>query len=109
MYNGIGLLTPRGSGTSGHVQTNKFNLRRAPVPRFDEAPKENKEVSRQPNKDILDHNRKRQVEVKLVEYMDELEEQGCGQSMGTSSKLLDAAYAAASLANIPQCVCMSVV
>jgi len=22
MYNGIGLQTPRGSGTSGHIQTN---------------------------------------------------------------------------------------
>jgi serine/arginine repetitive matrix protein 2 len=76
MYNGIGLLTARGSGTSGHVQTNKFNLRRAPVPRYGEEAKDNKEVSRQPNKDILDHNRKRQVEVKLVEYIDELEEQG---------------------------------
>uniref|UniRef100_A0A453MC10 Uncharacterized protein n=1 Tax=Aegilops tauschii subsp. strangulata TaxID=200361 RepID=A0A453MC10_AEGTS len=24
MYNGIGLQTARGSGTNGHVQTNKF-------------------------------------------------------------------------------------
>ena len=27
MYNGVGLLTPRGSGTSGYVQSNKFNIR----------------------------------------------------------------------------------
>ncbi|OAY66745.1 Serine/arginine repetitive matrix protein 2 [Ananas comosus] len=24
MYNGIGLQTPRGSGTNGYIQTNKF-------------------------------------------------------------------------------------
>jgi serine/arginine repetitive matrix protein 2 len=75
MYNGIGLLTPRGSGTSGHVQGNKFNLRRAPVPKFDGQAK-NTEVARQPNKEILEHNRKRQIEVKLVELRDELEEKG---------------------------------
>ena len=41
MYNGIGILTPRGTGTSGHVQANKLNLRRAPVPRraSDRAPR----------------------------------------------------------------------
>jgi hypothetical protein len=27
MYNGIGIGTPRGSGTSGYVQSNKFHLR----------------------------------------------------------------------------------
>jgi serine/arginine repetitive matrix protein 2 len=80
MYNGVGILTPRGSGTSGHVQTNKFNVRRAPVPRFGEgggaAAAAGHAPDRKPNKDILEHNRKRQVEIKLLELQDELEEAG---------------------------------
>ncbi|TQE10789.1 hypothetical protein C1H46_003692 [Malus baccata] len=27
MYNGIGLQTPRGSGTNGYIQTNKFFIK----------------------------------------------------------------------------------
>jgi serine/arginine repetitive matrix protein 2 len=79
MYNGIGILTPRGTGTSGHVQANKFNLRRAPVPRFEEGgggPAALAAADKKPNQAILEHNRKRAVEVKLVELRDELEEQG---------------------------------
>ncbi len=77
MYNGIGLVTPRGSGTSGHVQNNKFNLRgHAPPPKFGEE-KPPAEVQRQPNKEILEHNRKRAIEIKLAEYQDDLEDKGC--------------------------------
>ncbi|CAH2073324.1 unnamed protein product, partial [Iphiclides podalirius] len=54
MYNGIGLTTPRGSGTNGYVQTNWAS----------------------PNQDILDHERKRKIEVKCAELEDSLEEQG---------------------------------
>lgn len=77
MHNGIGLLTPRGSGTSGYVQSNKFNLRRAPhnvdesSKKLDERPKEVK-----PNQDILLHNRKREIEVKLYELQMTLEDEG---------------------------------
>jgi serine/arginine repetitive matrix protein 2 len=59
------------------VQANKFNLKRAPVPRFGEdqaaAPAA---ADKKPNQAILEHNRKRQIEVKLLELQDELEEQG---------------------------------
>jgi serine/arginine repetitive matrix protein 2 len=75
MYGGVGLLTPRGTGTSGHVQGNKFNLRRAPPPKFGEEAKAAQQ-DRKPNKDILEHNRKRKIELKLIELQDELEEQG---------------------------------
>jgi serine/arginine repetitive matrix protein 2 len=75
MYNGVGIVTPRGTGTSGYVQTNKFNLRRAPVPKFGEG--EGKQhADRKPNKDILEHNRRRQLEIKLLELSDQLEEAG---------------------------------
>jgi serine/arginine repetitive matrix protein 2 len=77
MYNGIGILTTRGTGTSGHVQANKFNLRRAPIPKFQEGkPAGVPAADKKPDKGILEHNRKRQVEVKLLKLQDELEAQG---------------------------------
>ncbi|CAH9050233.1 unnamed protein product [Cuscuta europaea] len=83
MYNGIGLQTARGSGTNGYVQTNKFFVR----------PKTNKVVvdaggkgfgenqgtaglTRKPNKEILEHDRKRQIQLKLIVLEETLSEQG---------------------------------
>ncbi|CAL4955711.1 unnamed protein product [Urochloa decumbens] len=83
MYNGIGLQTPRGSGTSGHVQSNKFLANPRPSS-FSEAggcgipnpAPTGIDGTRKPNKDILEHDRKRQVELRLLVLGDELEEQG---------------------------------
>ena len=86
MYNGIGLQTARGSGTNGYVQTNKFFIR----PRDGGPPKAPFSYDdgsagtgagglggmRKPNKEILEHDRKRQVELRLVLLRDTLEEQG---------------------------------
>ncbi|CDZ97990.1 cwf21-domain-containing protein [Phaffia rhodozyma] len=79
MYNGIGLATARGSGTNGYVVKNlsAFRPREGPpggfgtASNFDDFPKH-----RQPDQGILDHERKRQIEVKCVELTDELEEKG---------------------------------
>jgi hypothetical protein len=81
MYNGIGLLTPRGSGTSGYVQANKFNLRGRPQQRVmeDRSALQGPEQKRA-NQAILDHNRKRDIELKLTELADSLEEQGCARA-----------------------------
>lgn len=84
MYNGIGLPTPRGSGTNGYVQRNLSSLR-AKRPRDerggerDEKDRQRLEsqLNRQPNADILEHQRKRQLEVKCAELQDMMEEQGC--------------------------------
>jgi serine/arginine repetitive matrix protein 2 len=79
MYNGIGLTTPRGSGTNGYIQTNKFFVKARPV-RVEVREYENGQgaggVSRKANKEILEHDRKRQVELKLTELEDQLVEQG---------------------------------
>lgn len=83
MYNGIGLTTPRGSGTNGYVQRNLSTLR-VKRPRDerggerDEKDRERLEsqLNRQPNADILEHQRKRQLEVKCAELQDMMEEQG---------------------------------
>jgi len=78
MYNGVGLYTPRGSGTSGYVATNKFNLRQQPPQRDQRQEKGSMgpPAQRQPNQGIMEHKRKRDVEVKLLVERDRLEEEG---------------------------------
>lgn len=71
MYNGIGLTTPRGSGTNGYVTRNLSHIpvskekvqyrTEEDIKRMDEA------LNRGPNLEILDHERKRKVELKCLE------------------------------------------
>lgn len=81
MYNGIGLTTPRGSGTNGYIQTNKFFVRARPLKselrEFGEGQGQGG-VSRKANSAILEHDRKRQIELKCTELEDEMLEQGFG-------------------------------
>ncbi|KAL8800953.1 MAG: hypothetical protein Q9200_007085 [Gallowayella weberi] len=71
----VGLTTPRGSGTSGYVQRNLSNLR----PRdnsFSPYPTDSlKHRQRQPNAEILEHDRLRQIEVQVFELRDKLEDE----------------------------------
>jgi serine/arginine repetitive matrix protein 2 len=78
MYNNIGLLTPRGSGTSGHVTANSFNIR--PQQRVTERKNDNNSapIIRTADEKILHHQRKRAIEVKLADLEEALEEQGYG-------------------------------
>ncbi len=83
MYNGIGLTTPRGSGTNGYVQRNLSSVRvkKNRDERGGERDEKDRErlesqLNRQPNADILEHQRKRQLEVKCAELQDMMEEQG---------------------------------
>lgn len=64
----------RGSGTSGHIQTNKFNLRKPPEQQRDQSA--SKTSAREPNKDILEHSRKRQIEVQVEILREDLEDEG---------------------------------
>ncbi|KIY53435.1 cwf21-domain-containing protein, partial [Fistulina hepatica ATCC 64428] len=79
MYNGIGLTTPRGSGTNGYVIRNLSAMRphqsesaadRAAA--WDVAPPKHRE----PDQAILEHERLRQVEVKCLELQLQLEDDG---------------------------------
>jgi hypothetical protein len=77
MSSNVGLTTPRGSGTSGYVQRNLAHLR----PRDQGKPYSTdldslKHRQRQPDKEILEHDRKREVEVKVFELRDRLEDEG---------------------------------
>lgn len=83
MSDNVGLPTPRGSGTSGYVQRNlaymKPRDRAAPYPPRD--PDSLRHKPRQPDKGLLEHDRKREVEVKVFELRDKLEEEGCVLSL----------------------------
>lgn len=79
MYNGIGLPTPRGSGTSGYIQRNLSFIkpRRSdfPVPGkrdLGEKPPKLRKV----NPELVAHERKRQVEIQLLQLSDKLEAEG---------------------------------
>ncbi|RKP06275.1 hypothetical protein THASP1DRAFT_2832, partial [Thamnocephalis sphaerospora] len=81
MYNGIGLTTPRGSGTNGYVVRNLSSIqqrRREPVKPFHELEEEHRERfrERKPNEEILLHERKREVELKCMTLQLTLEEDG---------------------------------
>jgi hypothetical protein len=77
MSSNVGLSTPRGSGTSGYVQRNLAHLK----PRDQGKPYSTdldslKHRQRQPDKEILEHDRKREVELKVFELRDRLEDEG---------------------------------
>ncbi|KAG0641676.1 hypothetical protein HOY80DRAFT_882688 [Tuber brumale] len=80
MSSNVGLSTPRGSGTSGYVQRNLSHLRPRdyPPPSSSSAIASNTREYRQrePDKEILEHDRKRGVEVKCLEFRDKLEDEG---------------------------------
>lgn len=80
MYNGIGLQTARGSGTNGFVQRNfaAIRQRKEKVEYSTEADmaKLERSLHKQPNKEILEHTRKRNIELKCVELSDKMEDQG---------------------------------
>lgn len=77
MYNGIGLQTARGSGTNGYVQRNLSHLRPRSLAAEAERHQETRVRNVQPDAGILDHERKRKVEIKCLELRDELEDKGC--------------------------------
>lgn len=75
MSSNVGLATPRGSGTSGHVQRNTASIKKsAPYPpvsgSIDRSFKQ-----RIPDKEILEHERKRAIEVQVMVERDRLEEE----------------------------------
>lgn len=80
MYNGIGLTTARGSGTNAYVQKNLSFVRnhkdRVDYKSEEELKKLEQSMIKQPNKEILDHDRKRKVELKCLEMQELMEEQG---------------------------------
>ncbi|KAK1828414.1 Pre-mRNA-splicing factor CWC21 [Podospora conica] len=80
MSDNVGLSTPRGSGTSGYVQRNlAFQRPRDAASPYTRRPDDIAHQShrpRAPDQGLLEHDRKREVEVKVFELRDKLEEEG---------------------------------
>ncbi|PYI25677.1 hypothetical protein BP00DRAFT_408972 [Aspergillus indologenus CBS 114.80] len=84
MSSNVGLSTPRGSGTSGYVQRNAAFIKpRAtgygqPYPPVSGANSASERgggfTQRVPDRQILEHDRRRAVEVRVMELREELEE-----------------------------------
>lgn len=78
MSSNVGLSTPRGSGTSGYVQRNLSLLRPrdtgvgAPYSLDSSARGPN---TRKPDQEILNHDRLRAIEVKVLELREKLEDE----------------------------------
>ena len=71
MYNGIGLTTPRGSGTNGYVQRNLSALRFTKNHQSYEEVDKQAEVFEQrlgkaPNRGLIEHEKKRKIEIKCM-------------------------------------------
>ncbi|XP_015379848.1 PREDICTED: serine/arginine repetitive matrix protein 2-like isoform X2 [Diuraphis noxia] len=83
MYNGIGLATARGSGTNGYVQRNWAAIKKVKdqtsFKTDEELAKIDSAANRQPNQELLDHDRKRKIELKCIELEQSLEDQGLSQ------------------------------
>ncbi|CAG8386774.1 unnamed protein product [Penicillium salamii] len=82
MSSNVGLTTPRGSGTSGYVQRNTAFMKPrntgygAPYPPVSGANGPDRPFKqRVPDKQILEHDRKRAIEVQVMEERDRLEEE----------------------------------
>jgi len=77
MSSNVGLSTPRGSGTSGYVQRNLSHLkvRDNPYPTGGSADIQTHR-QRQPDAAILEHDRRREIELKVFELRDRLEDEG---------------------------------
>jgi len=89
MTDNVGLSTPRGSGTSGYIQRNLSHLKprsqpQNPTNRFspynkpshDELLDAQRYRQRQPDAEILEHERRRKLEVQVMELRDKLEDEG---------------------------------
>ncbi|KAJ5109848.1 hypothetical protein N7532_002493 [Penicillium argentinense] len=83
MSSNVGLSTPRGSGTSGYVQRNSAFMKPrnagygAPYPPVTGANGSSERSFRQrkPDQQILEHDRMRAIEVKVMEERERLEEE----------------------------------
>jgi len=74
MYNGVGVSTPRGTGTNGYVSTNLAHLPKRKASNVKEIDWKlnttNPIPQPKPNQELLDHDKKRMIEVKVMEWME---------------------------------------
>lgn len=78
-YNGIGIPTARGTGTNGFVQKSQVNVRDSNFSKRERIARENEKSAKlvkivNKDKELVDHEYKRQLEIKVSEYRDQLED-----------------------------------
>eukprot|EP01125_Pyxidicula_operculata_P003244 TRINITY_DN1375_c0_g1_i1.p2 TRINITY_DN1375_c0_g1~~TRINITY_DN1375_c0_g1_i1.p2 ORF type:complete len:304 (+),score=114.69 TRINITY_DN1375_c0_g1_i1:2078-2989(+) len=77
MYNGVGVSTPRGTGTNGYVCTNLANppkARKMAKSREDDwkmVKMKTKPQQKKPNEEILEHDKKRSIELKVTQWAED--------------------------------------
>jgi len=74
------VQTPRGSGTNGYVQRNLSHVRKRPQVEYTEELRDRdlKAVEpRKSNPELLEHERRRKIEVECLLLEEELQERGC--------------------------------
>ncbi|KAG2379238.1 hypothetical protein C9374_007377 [Naegleria lovaniensis] len=78
MYNGIGLTTPRGSGTNGYVQRNYSAISHHKERKKDHRSSEKKDLSKikTENVELRLHEEKKKVEIELFKLKSELSKKG---------------------------------
>eukprot|EP00286_Rhodomonas_abbreviata_P005052 CAMPEP_0181324380 /NCGR_PEP_ID=MMETSP1101-20121128/20327_1 /TAXON_ID=46948 /ORGANISM="Rhodomonas abbreviata, Strain Caron Lab Isolate" /LENGTH=209 /DNA_ID=CAMNT_0023432549 /DNA_START=81 /DNA_END=707 /DNA_ORIENTATION=- len=80
MYNGVGLRTVRGTATNGYVQKNmafRPQATQIDYAKAGEAASQKSSIAnREPNKEIMDHQNKRKMELKLMEFRLAMEDRG---------------------------------
>ena len=74
--NNVALSTPRGTGTSGYVQSNKFQARPKPAATAGAAAATPEEMKKPIAKGIAEHERKRRIEAELLLLSETLGDQG---------------------------------
>ncbi|KAE9420771.1 hypothetical protein Angca_003935, partial [Angiostrongylus cantonensis] len=86
MYNGVGLQTARGTGTNGYVQANLSNLllskKRVEYNSEADLRRIEAELNRAPNEELLQHQRKRAIEMKCAEFEMLMEEKASAYQIG---------------------------
>ena len=83
MYNGVGLQTARGSGTSGYVQTNIARLQPGQKSKLQDYGKILKQLKdapqplpKPPNQELINHEKKRKIEGQLFSMGKKLRAEG---------------------------------
>lgn len=80
-YNGIGLQTAKGSSTNGFIQKNYTRNKESSYSKRMKIKKENSKLKEEINeiikdKELIKHEEKRKIELRVSEYRDELEDEG---------------------------------
>jgi serine/arginine repetitive matrix protein 2 len=76
MYNGIGIPTPKGSGTSGHITRNESHIPKRRMPLIPSKGMAPENMIKAPHQSILDYRARRKILVARFELAKRLDKEG---------------------------------